>query len=163
MKHFKNIKTKEQLRTKYMKLLKENHPDKGGDLKICQEIIGEYQELSKKLNLKVNKKDGNPVDQDWANWMDSEISRIIEEIINIENIQIEIIGFWIWVSGETTPVKELLKEKKFFWSGGKKAWYWNGQDKKVKYSKCKKLDDIRDIWGSKTVKKTTKKTIKKIA
>ena len=38
MKYFKNCKTLKELKDTYKKLLKENHPDNGGDLEIMKEI-----------------------------------------------------------------------------------------------------------------------------
>lgn len=40
-------------------------------------------------------------------------------------IEIELVGSWIWVSGNTYPVKEQLKEAGIFWAGKKKKWYLN--------------------------------------
>ena len=39
MKHFKNIKSYDDLKTHYKALLKANHPDNGGDLEAMKEII----------------------------------------------------------------------------------------------------------------------------
>lgn len=38
MKYFKNCKTLKELKDTYKKLLKENHPDNGGDLEVMKEI-----------------------------------------------------------------------------------------------------------------------------
>ena len=38
---------------------------------------------------------------------------------NFENITIELIGSWIWVSGDTREIKEKLKEIGFKWASKK--------------------------------------------
>ena len=48
---------------------------------------------------------------------------IINKIIIYPNIQIDIIGSWLWVSGETKPIKEILKELNFKWHDVRKCWY----------------------------------------
>lgn len=44
-KYFKNVKSFEDLKKQYRKMLKENHPDNGGDEKIAAEINCEYDAL----------------------------------------------------------------------------------------------------------------------
>lgn len=44
-KYFKNVKSFEDLKKQYKKMLKENHPDNGGDEKIAAEINCEYDAL----------------------------------------------------------------------------------------------------------------------
>lgn len=45
MKYLKNIKSYEELKNRYRELLKENHPDNGGDLEVMKEINVEYDAL----------------------------------------------------------------------------------------------------------------------
>lgn len=45
MKHFKNIKSYDDLKNQYRGLLKANHPDNGGDLETMKEINVEYDAL----------------------------------------------------------------------------------------------------------------------
>lgn len=45
MKYFKNVKSYENLKEEYKKLIKANHPDNGGDLAKMQEINAEYDVL----------------------------------------------------------------------------------------------------------------------
>ncbi len=44
---------------------------------------------------------------------DLELERVISNILHYENIIIEVVGSWIWLSGETKAIKEVLKELKF--------------------------------------------------
>ena len=45
MKHFKNIKSFQELKEQFKQLAKANHPDCGGDIQIMQEINAEYDQL----------------------------------------------------------------------------------------------------------------------
>ena len=49
MKYFKNIKTLEELRKEYKRLVKENHPDNGGSVEAIKTINVEYEQLFKVL------------------------------------------------------------------------------------------------------------------
>lgn len=42
MEHFKNVKSLKDLRARYLELVKEHHPDHGGDTAVMQEINAEY-------------------------------------------------------------------------------------------------------------------------
>ena len=49
MKWFKGIKNAKELRKMYVKLSKENHPDKGGSEEVMKEINVEYAQMIEKL------------------------------------------------------------------------------------------------------------------
>ena len=71
--------------------------------------------------------------------------------LKAEDIKIEVIGFWIWISGNTFPIKDRLKEIGFLYSGNKKAWFFNGSAKKHKRSFCSSLDEIKQRYLSQEV------------
>ena len=85
MKYFKNIKTLEELRKEYKRLVKENHPDNGGSVEAIKTINVEYEQLFKVLknsDTKENKKKYNMED-------DEMLRNVINKIINL-NIDLEI-------------------------------------------------------------------------
>jgi DNA mismatch repair ATPase MutS len=99
IKHFKEVKTKDELRVKYLELLKVHHPDKGGDVRICQEIVNEYEAFVKDFNkffssnenkTKFTEKQANSLDEELANLLKS-IFSLSDEIL--DSMKIEIIGF----------------------------------------------------------------------
>jgi len=51
---------------------------------------------------------------------DIELEKIISQILHYENIIIEVVGSWIWLSGDTKIIKEKLKELNFKWASKKK-------------------------------------------
>lgn len=57
-----------------------------------------------------------------------------------------IIGSWLWVSGETKPIKEILKELNFKWHDVRKCWYL-----KFTYTKstlCNlNFDELQNLYG----------------
>ena len=72
-------------------------------------------------------------------------------MINLPGIKIEIIGNWIWVTGNTYPHRQSLKELKFRFSKSKTAWYFHTADYKKNNNKTFTMDQIRDLFGSETV------------
>ena len=153
MKWFHNITTLDQLRSEYRKLAIKHHPDKGGSTVDMQEINAEYEILSKRLiNNEASFTDGR---RDFEHHVSETLRQKINEIISFpSDVNIEIIGRWIWVSGNTRPLKDTLKQQGFRFSGNKKSWYWYYGDHYTKLSnKSFTMDDIRNMFGSSQVEK----------
>lgn len=165
MKWFKNIKTRQELRVKYRELCKQFHPDvnhntDGSEMK---EINAEYDELIKFMPAEKTpeSKADNPQESNTENAPD--IYRIIiEKIISIPNIEIEIIGSWLWVSGKTYEHRNIFKGFGMRYSKAKKAWYYNGGNTGYHRGYHKDLDEIRNKYGSQvfTGNKANKKALK---
>ena len=63
MKHFKNIKSYDDLKNQYRGLLKANHPDNGGDLETMKEINVEYDALFRIWKDRQEKETGEKVEE----------------------------------------------------------------------------------------------------
>jgi hypothetical protein len=156
MKWFKDIKTLDELRSMYRKLAFLHHPDRGGSTADMQEINNEYDILSKRLiNSNTTFSEGR---KSWEEFVSSEIRNKLNEIIFLEDIIIEIIGSWIWVTGNTRAVKEELKSHGFKFSPNKLAWYWQSGDYHKLSRKQFSLDDLRILYGSDEVETQRMKT-----
>lgn len=156
MKWFNNVKTLDELRSMYRKLAFLHHPDRGGSTIDMQEINNEYDILSKRLiNSNTEFSEGRKT---WEEFVSSEIRNKLNEIIFLEDIIIEIIGSWIWVTGNTRAVKEHLKQYGFKFSPNKLAWYWQTGDYRKLSKKQFSLDDLRCMYGSDEVEMKKMKT-----
>lgn len=111
------------IKSQYKELIKKHHPD----------IIGVKGEADmKQINLEfeyimqngLNKAQNEKEKQAWQNFR--EYAEILEKIIFLDGIKIEVIGSWLWVSGNTYQYHEIIKKAGFKYSGNKKAWYWYG-------------------------------------
>lgn len=148
MKYFHNINTLEELRAAYRALLKKFHPDNGGSEEATKEINLEYEKLFQILK----NRSGADQETKYNTQEDENLREVLQQIINL-NVNIEICGSWIWVSGNTYPVKESLKTAGFKFSKNKKAWYWHAGEY-TRRGKKVSLDYIRTKYGSETVKKS---------
>lgn len=54
MTYFKDISTKTQLKSTYIKLAKQNHPDRGGNNHTMQNINAEYEFMNKLISTRNN-------------------------------------------------------------------------------------------------------------
>ena len=154
-KFFENINTLEDLRKQYKELL---------NLEIMQAVNAEYDKLFKILK---NQHESNySSDSDTANTNynnmkydfaeDEKLREMLNRIIHFTGIDIELVGAWVWVSGNTYACKKKLKELGFRWASQKKMWYWHSEAFRKKSRKTLSMDDIRSYYGSTEVKNVNK-------
>jgi len=145
MKWFNDCKTLDEVKAAYKKLAKQHHPDLGGDTLTMQEINKEYAFASAKVIKGANLSE----EETEHEILSSEAYRkAIEAIIHLDGITIELVGWWIWVTGMTRPVKQTLKQAGFFFASKKVAWYFRTAEYKVSKGGKKSLDEIRAKYGS---------------
>ena len=139
--YFENCNTKEEMKKEYKRLSKKLHPDvNNGDDKEFKEMLNEYQ---------------NKQSFDFSN-MEEDFKIAFMAVSVLDGIDIEVIGTWIWLSGDTKPIKEALKEAGFKWASKKKMWYFGTTTK----SRGKQtIDQIRKTYGSQTIKTSKTKRI----
>ena len=161
MTYFKNIETLEQLRKTYKNLLKQYHPDNGGSEETMKAINVEYEQLFKLLKNRHERKstgtESNTSSENvkWNFEEDEKLREVLQKIISFEGISIEICGSFIWVSGNTYQYKKAFKELGFMWASTKKMWYWKPETYVKKSRKSLSMDEIRDYYGSTSVKTNT--------
>lgn len=148
-KWFENPTTLEELKAQYKKLAFANHPDMGGSTEAMQEINAEYEKLCAELATVHKNAEGEfywtPADKAEA---PNEFIEIIEKLIHMDGITVELCGSWLWVTGDTKPHKDALKEMKFRWSANKSAWYFHHGTFHKRGKDLKTLDEIRIMYGS---------------
>lgn len=146
---FTNINTLEELKKAYKKLVLKYHPDLGGNLRDMQNLNAEYDKLFAILKDKHNSiAEANR----FTTEMPEEFREIINSIINLDGIEIELCGSWVWVGGNTYNHKDELKAANFKWSRTKKMWYWHHAEDRARWTRGRKsMDEIRDTYGSEKV------------
>jgi len=147
MKYFKECKTMDEVKAKYKQLAKQYHPDCGGDTETMQAINTEYSYACAKL-LKGENLSQEETDEGIR--LSEEYRAVIEQLMPLTGILIEVVGNWIWVTGNTKPVKQQLKDAGLFYASKKVAWYYRAEQYKTTGSK-KSLDEIRAKYGSEKV------------
>ena len=78
-----------------------------------------------------------------------EYASIIEALMGMDGVNIEIIGSWIWCTGNTMQHHEAIKSLGFWWSKSKKAWYYTGSaNTKPRRRGRYNMDGLRNHWGT---------------
>lgn len=147
----KTISDLDGLKQEYRKLANKYHPDKGGSTAQFQELQNEYDKLRNKIlsgsTLSETEKENEIV-------IDEALRAAINAIISLEGINIELIGKWIWVSGNTYPVRTVFSSAgfKFIKKNNTPYWVYKGVE-----SSSRGGTDMADIvkkYGSKPIKPT---------
>lgn len=149
MKYF-TAKNLQELRKEYKKLMVANHPDNGGDVVTCQEITAEYKKLFDMF------KAGQTPEEEKKNTFDYKadeaLRNVINNIVSFDGVNIEVVGSWVWVDGNTFAYKEELKKLGFKWSKNLKKWHFSTEPSGKWHKKKMSFEDIQKKYGSEKVK-----------
>lgn len=150
---FKNCKTVAEIKKEYHRLAIQNHPDRGGSKEAMQRINAEYLDALRLMDGETT----TGTDEKYHTYHYSEETERdlidkINELLNLKmkNTTIELIGSWIWISGETIKYKEELKAAKCRWHSKRKVWYFHKGGRYRSRNSKKSLEELRDIYGTKT-------------
>ena len=152
MKWFNDPRTVEELKRQYRDLTKKHHPDLGGNAEDMKTINNEYDQLFASLKNIHEGADGKTYrSKTESRERPEQFRAIIEQLVRMHGIKIEIIGSWIWVTGETLVVKEDLKAMRFRWAKVKRAWYYHEDEYRKTSHRRLSLDEIRDYYGTEII------------
>lgn len=150
---FNNPKSLEELKKQYKTLAMKHHPDHGGTVEDMQAINAEYDRLFGKLkNVHQTAEGTTYTSREETTETPNEFRDIINRLIKFQGVHIEICGSWLWITGCTIEYREELKNMKFRWSKSKVAWYYHHEDYRKFTKRTYTLDEIRDLYGSETIK-----------
>ncbi|MDR0325403.1 MAG: molecular chaperone DnaJ [Oscillospiraceae bacterium] len=141
--------TLEDLKSQYRKLAFEHHPDRGGSEDAMKQINNEYDLLFERVKNIHKTKDGETYTARQATTETADqFKDLITELMRIDGIIIEVIGCFVWVTGDTKPNKNRLKALNFQWHTKKTAWYLKPEDYKRRSRKDYDMDEIRAMYGT---------------
>lgn len=162
MRYFEGCKTIEDVKKRYRELAKKLHPDCGGTEEEFKRMSAEYEtafERYKNIHQtaagETYEKETTETPQDFAD--------IINRVIHFDGVSVEIIGSWVWLTGNTLIYKDQIKAAGFFWSKTKKAWYYNGSKEKSHRRGRYSMDGLREKWGTQKVKEDKDTRTRKLA
>ena len=145
----KTITDLDSLKQEYRKLALIYHPDKGGTTAQFQELQNEYDKLRDKIlsgsTLSEEEKENEIV-------IDEAIRNAINAVINLEGINIQLIGKWVWCSGLTYPVRTVFSSAGFKPIKKDNIFYWVYKGVESKSRGGTDFNDIVKKYGSKPIK-----------
>lgn len=147
LKWFNDCKSMEDVKEVYKKLCRKYHPDfnETDTTAEMQSINGEFERVFEAL------KNGHTAeDSESAAETPAEFINIINRLIHCEGVEINLVGRWIWLEGDTYPHRDVIKSLGFKWSNKKRAWYWRSTGDTSKSRRSLTLDEIKEKYGCKT-------------
>lgn len=151
-KWFRDCKTAEQGKQLYRELVRKFHPDNGGSGEEIKEINSEFKTWWERFKDIHTAKDGSTYKaKESTKETAEEFMEIIKNLSTLPGIEVEICGSWLWISGNTYPVKDSLKSFGCGFSSSKKKWYWTKEEFTKRKCRAKTMAQIRFRYGSEKV------------
>ncbi|PAV30205.1 hypothetical protein CIL05_06990 [Virgibacillus profundi] len=124
-----SVSTIKELKQAYRKLAKQFHPDlnEHDTTEQMKQINKEYEYLFATVETTKDNKEGHTVNDNYRS--------IINQLLKHEGITINLIGTWIWLEGNTYPIKDEIKKLGFRFQRSSKKWYLGEFDTKKKKGK----------------------------
>ncbi len=153
MNYFQSVTTADELKTLYRQLCKQYHPDKGGSTEQMQEINNQYEATMKRLLS------GKPDDsygegkfyrsREQETEVEAAVRAAVEAVAHLDGIELEIIGAWVWLSGDTKTHKDTIKAAGYWWMNKKKMWAFKGKPSNGRGNTT--MEEMRERYGSERV------------
>ena len=140
--------TPEIVKKAYQRACMKYHPDRNpSGLEMMKAVNQAYESL---------KDVSEPVKRTVKADYGDKLNAAFNAIRNLDGITIELKGAWLWVTGNTKPHKETLKEAGFKWAPVKKAWHFRDEEYKSSSRGKYTLEQIDEKYGSHTLKEAKK-------
>jgi hypothetical protein len=159
MQYFTNCKNINEAKSTYKNLAKQFHPDiaQYDTTAIMQAINSEYAFAIAKLAKGDTNLSSEQVEDEILNA--EAYKNAVNVAINLNGITIELCGGWLWIGGNTYPVRASLKEAGFMFACAKKMWYFRSPEYATNNRKKMDIDQIRSKYGSQQILSNTNKKV----
>ena len=135
----------EDLTAAYRQAAKKYHPDINPDGAEIMKAVNAAMDL---LRATVGKWSIRSFCDDGAPSIDEELAAIYAKLRHLAGVKLEVCGSWLWVTGDTRPVKDAIKAAGLRFSPNKSAWYWHPAGYRKKSKNRYSMDEVRNMWGS---------------
>lgn len=166
MTYFRDCKTCEELKAEYRRQAMRLHPDNGGDEEEFKRMQADFTAIFDRLKNVHTTKEGRTYEKTGENASTetaAEFMNIINILLSFDGVEVELCGSWLWVSGDTKPYKDNLKELGCKWSSNKKMWYYQRDGRRRYHKKAWSINEIRAAYGSQAFTRAEKEKIEATA
>ena len=141
----KEYETITDIKKHFRELSKKYHPDMEGTDTEFRELYSEYEYLIEHF-----------IEKQYKDVRMSEIVKaLINEFMYYDDMELEVVGDWLWIDTSRDNDK-LLKDLGFFWSSKHSKYYYSGSTKKVTKCSSYSMQDMRNMMGNKKIAKKEK-------
>lgn len=157
---FDNITNFTDLKKAYKAAARKAHPDMGGTTEEMQRVNAAYEAACKRIERTGERfaDDAQESAESAARYTESaadmaKYAEILQKLFAVPGIEIELVGSWLWVSGDTFTHKDAIKAAGMRWSSKHKKWYWHAAEDTCKRArKSDTFEDIKSRHGSEVIR-----------
>lgn len=152
--YFSDCKTVEDVKKRYKELARKFHPDLNPNDKeaaVKMKLLNkQYDSIDWSSFNNMQRNSDTNIKYDDLKDVAEEYRNIIQSLAGCEEINIEVVGSWVWITGNTYKYKDKIKALSFHWASKKHAWYWHSGDTKSRRNSKMTLDEIKEKYGYKS-------------
>ena len=169
--YFSSCHCIEELKELYRQLALKNHPDRGGVEEVMKAINASfdvYFERLKNIHMKpVKEGQPQPTAYEEKYYTASQATEetgeqfraIINALLSLKGCKVELIGRWIWITGDTRQHKEKLKELGCRYCPKKQAWNYHHPSDASRSRRPHQMDELRTMYRTATIIKDEERLI----
>ena len=149
MNFFKGCLTVEQIKAEYKRLARLHHPDLGGDLETMKALNNAYEKALKSCNgQKSQDSTGKSHTYRYDSDIENEIIEFIYAFLALDTgLSADLIGVWVWITGDTKPHREALKALGCRWNPSRGCWYFRPISCAGSYGRGGSLEELAFKYG----------------
>ena len=147
---FQTFPTVAEVKSEYRRLAMLHHPDRGGDCEMMKRVNADYFVRLESLDGQKSTKGFNGQEHTYRYQPEAEheAAALVQHLLGLDlpGCEILLIGTWVWVEGDTRPVRAALKDAGLRWHSKREMWYWSPEKKRRHYSKMS-TDEMKAAYG----------------
>lgn len=158
---FANCTTAQEIKDEFKRLVLIHHPDVGGDEETMKRLNTAYQDALKNCRRSgstyTDDKTGQTVERPYiyADELEEKLAEMVTALLllaqaNGHKITVSLLGTWIWVEGDTRPLKDALKALGLSWNKVRECWCYNGTGKRCRRS-SQSLEGLKRQYNARPV------------
>lgn len=146
--------TDKDIKSAYKKLALKYHPDRNPlGAELMKAVNAAFEFLMANIdNINQFQSDDENASYNYG----EELENILAALSGLSGVVFEVIGNWVWISGDTRDHKDILKEMGCKWAAKKKQWFYRPEEHKSRWNRKEhSMDEIREMYGTNGKRRAT--------